>query len=367
MRSVIASAFVVGIAGSIGATANGDPPAPASAPTPQTAPASRAPGASPLDGLTPMPSSTTGISATPASGGTGDGTGAAPAPAPSTPELELPSTDETRAWDRFHLDFTGGAWFARVTGEVSADSPIKYDLADDLGLDSQEVSFAGDAEGRWRFLHFRLSGSSFRTSGGNSSTYANVFNGVVVQSGDPTASSLSMWNAGGDIGVDLWRPFADHPFPFGGFNEHNWRTNRVKGGGLGGDGGYRADLRLGAFVGARAFNTDLDFANLRSGQSTTLEQTWTAIYVGGRVTLDLWLRDHFALLERLSIDVDGSFGPAYPGSGTYFQVRAGVTMYPCDNFGVQFGYRLQKIHGDGGGQDLDANFAGLFVGGVLHF
>lgn len=286
-------------------------------------------------------------------------------PAGDTPVL--PPAEQLRAWDGFHLDLTAGAWFARVTGDVSAGGSLTFDLADDLGLTSQEVSFAGDIDARWRALHFRLSGSQFSTSGGSSAPFGTNFNGVVVRAGDPTETSLSMWNVGGDVGVDLWRPFADRPFALGGFDEHNATTNRVADGGLGGVGGYRADLRLGAFVGARAFNTDLDFSNLRTSQSTTLDETWTAIYVGGRVTVDIWLRDHFPLLERMSLDADGSFGPAYPGSGSYFQVRAGLTIYPCDNFGVQFGYRYQSIHAEGRGQDLDASFAGLFVGGVLHF
>lgn len=315
----------------------------------------------------PAPSTTSSISATPAPSTTSS-ISATPVPAKETaPTTELPPMDELRAWDRFHLDFTAGAWFARVTGEIAAGGSLNYNFANDLGLDSQEVSFAGDVEGRWRFLHFRISGSEFSTSGGSLSPFANNFNGVAVRAGDPTASNLSMWNAGGDVGIDLWRPYADQPFPLGGVNEHNWRTNRVANGGLGGDGGYKADLRLGALLGARAFNTDFDFTNLRTNQSTTLDQTWTAIYVGGRVTLDLWTREHFPLLERISIDADGSFGPAYPGSGSVFMVRAGLTMYPCDNFGIQFGYRYQKIHGESGGQDIDAAFAGLFVGGALHF
>jgi len=321
----------------------------------------------------PAPSTTASISATPsvASGATETESaavgGAATQTGASASTPELPPIGEMRAWDRLHVDLTTGAWFARVTGDVADASPVKYDLADDLGLSSMETSFAGDLEVRWRWLHFRVGGAEFSTSGGNASTPANVFNGVVVRNGDPTASSISMWNAGGDVGIDLWRPFADQPFPLGGDSERNWQRNRVATGGLGGDGGYKGDLRLGAFVGARAFNTEMDFANLRSGQATSFSQTFTAVYVGGRVTADIWMRDVFPLLERISIDADGAFGPSYPGSGSYFQVRAGLTMYPCDNFGIQVGYRLQKIDGETGGLDLDANFAGLFVGAVLHF
>lgn len=290
--------------------------------------------------------------------------------APVDPALELPPPGEVRAWDRFHLDFTAGLWLPRVTGDVSADSAYKYGLVSDLGLSSMEPSFAGELEARCRAFHVRVGGAQFETSGGNASTFGNTLNGLVIAPGDPTASTMSMWNFGGDIGVDLYRPLADHPFAFGDFDEVNWRTNRVangQAGGLGGVGGYKADLRLGAFVGVRAFNTDLSVSNLRTDLSTRLDETWTVVYVGGRATLDLYLRDSVPFLERISIDADASFGPAYPGSGSLVAVRAGVTAYPCDNFGIQFGYRLQKLDGDGAGQHLQANFAGLFVGGVLHF
>jgi len=364
--SIIVPTVVFALLAPAAAAMASDPPtsdAPTSSPpaaTPFTPSAVPAPEA---------PSRTASITATPASG-THAAPGEAAAPVSSAQEpasTDLPPLDEYRTWDGFHFDLTAGAWFARVTGDVSADSPIKYDLADDLGLSSQEVSFAGDLEARWRSLHFRFSGSEFRTSGGNTSTAANVLNGVIVRAGDPTASSLSMWNAGGDVGIDLFRLNADNRRTLAVVDEQGRTTEQVTHRGLGGAGGYAADMRLGAFFGARAFNTDLDFANLRTGRSTTLDQTWTAVYVGGRVTIDLWLRDHFPILERMSVDADASFGPAYPGSGSYFQVRAGITVFPCDNFGLQFGYRLQKIHGDGSGQDLDANFAGLFLGGALHF
>jgi len=285
---------------------------------------------------------------------------ASSAVAPSAaPAPELPGE---RAWDGFHLDLTAGLWLPRVTGDVDTDdSQMKYSLVDDLGLSSQDTAFAGEIEARWGAWHVRVGGSQFSTSGGNISTFANTLGGVRVFGGDPTASDLTMWNFGGDVGVDLWRPFADRPFPFGPESqwarEHNTRA----------DGGYKGDLRLGAFVGARAIGTDLDFVNLRTTQYGSIDETWTAVYVGGRVTVDIWLREHFPLLERISIDANASFGPVYPGTGSLVQVQAGITMYPCDNFGVQFGYRLLKMNGDGGGQNLDANFAGLFVGGVLHF
>ncbi len=284
-----------------------------------------------------------------------NGPGAARTPEPAVVPGERP-------WDQFHVDLTAGLWLPRVTGWVlTDDSSIKYDLPDDLGLSSMEPSFAGDIDLRWRAWHLRVGGSQFSTSGGNASTYGNALGGVVVAPGDPTASSLTMWNVGADLGVDLWRPFADQPFPLGDTTtwalEHNTRPG----------GGYWGDLRLGAFAGARVIGTDLDFADLRTAQSTSIDETWTAVYVGGRVSVDVWLRDLFPILERLSADVNGAFGALYPGSGSMFSVQAGLTLYPCDQFGVQIGYRLLKIDGDGGGQQLNANFAGLFVGGVVHF
>ncbi|MBX3355713.1 MAG: hypothetical protein KF724_08445 [Phycisphaeraceae bacterium] len=304
---------------------------------------------------------TTGIFAVPrqpAASGSND----APPP-PLAPELE----DELRAWDRLQVNLAAGAWFARVSGDVTVGNSLTYDLKSDLGLSSMETSFAGDLEVRWRFLNVRVGGSSFSTDGGSIAPFNNNFGGVNIVAGDPLASQFSMWNIGGEFGVDLYRPFADRPFPFGGVNEANRTKNRVADGGLGGPGGYRSDLRLGAFVGVRAINTDLEVTSLRTNQSTTLDQTWTAVYIGGRVSVDIWLRDVFPLLERMSIDADGAFGPAYPGTGSYYQVRAGLTVYPIDNLGVTFGYRLQNIQAKGRNQDLDASVAGLFVGGVLHF
>ncbi|MBM4112970.1 MAG: hypothetical protein FJ253_06295 [Phycisphaerae bacterium] len=298
------------------------------------------------------PSRTTGVSAHESTDGAAKtGTSNEPAVIPGE-----------RPWDQFHLDLTAGLWLPRVTGWVMTDdSSIKYDLPDDLGLSSLEPSFAGDIELRWRAWHLRVGGSQFSTSGGNASTYGNSLGGVVVAPGDPTASRLTMWNVGADFGVDLWRPLADQPFPLGETTtwalEHNTRPG----------GGYIADLRLNAFVGARVIGTNLDFTDLRTAQSASIDETWTAVYVGGRVDVDIWLRDLFPLLERMSVEAGGSFGALYPGSGDMFTVQAGVTLYPCDNFGVQIGYRLLKIEGDGGGQQLHANFAGLFVGGVLHF
>lgn len=290
-------------------------------------------------------------------------------PAPSSngldPAVESPSPPELpaeRAWDGFHLDLTAGLWLPRVTGSVDTDdSQYKYDLVNDLGLDGQDAAFAGEIEARAGPWRVRLGGSQFSVSGGNASTYANTLGGVRVRPGDPTAARLTMWNFGGDVGVDLWRPFADRPFPLGpesaSAREHNTRS----------DGGSKGDLRLGAFVGARAIGTDLDVVNLRTNRYASIDQSWTAVYVGGRVSVDVWLREHFPLLERINIDANASFGPVYPGSGSLVQIQAAITMFPCDNFGVQFGYRLFKMNGDGRGQNLDANVAGLFVGGVLHF
>ncbi len=274
------------------------------------------------------------------------------------PAGEEPADPGPRPSDGFRVDLAAALWLPRVTGTVQ-DGAYQYDLAPDLGLTDNAASFAGELELSWGPWHVSIEGDQFSTDGTNASTGGNTFAGVTINAGDPTATSFSYWMAGVDLGADLYRPFADQPFALG---KRKYNAANVNS-----EGGYKLDFVLGGFVGFRGVGVSQQVTNLRTGLSGSVDPDWGILLAGARVGADVWLKDVFPLLRSMKVDASAGFGPAWPGGGSFTAIQASITLYPCREFGIQMGYRLQALDMESGSYQIDSKVAGMFVGGVLHF
>jgi hypothetical protein len=275
---------------------------------------------------------------------------------------EMPMLDRSPEQPLFMLggqpvrvDLTAGAWLARLRGEV-AFGPLgtaRVDLNDTYGLDSLQGAFQGDLSLICRNWTLRLTGSTFGTDATQSAPDAGAFGNTAYAAGDTLQSSFDFYSWGVDVQSWVWRPLSAQQFP--------WDAP-VSGEDLGGD------LQILAIVGGRGFGIRQQVQNITAGGSSTYDQSFGTIIVGGGVDVRVDLKDRVGFLDHLQVMASGTWGPSWPGSqGSYVEVRVGLTAWITRNLGVLFGYRYTDMDFTQGDYRFSGNVAGLMVGGSLRF
>ena len=253
------------------------------------------------------------------------------------------------------LELTAGAWLARLRGNASYGplSTTQLDLNDAYGLDGLEGAFQGDLSLRWKNWSLRFTGSEFSTDATQAATGAGAFGTTAFAAGDSLQSRFSFYSWGVDVQSWVWRPLSKQQFP--------WQAE-VPDENLGGD------LQVLAIVGGRGFGVNQQVTNATSGLSSTYDNTFGTVIVGGGVDLIVDLRGRVSFLDRLEFGATGTWGPAWPGDGcSETEVRAALTAWLCGNAGVFVGYRYTDLELTQGGYAFSGNIAGLLLGGTIRY
>lgn len=295
---------------------------------------------------------------------------AAPAAPPTTtspPAIAQPIADDApralpdppRPSEGIHFRLTADAWFPRLDGTTS-NGGASIDLGDGLDLEDTEPTIDGVAEFRWNRWQLAISGFAFGTNGTVQASEPLSWGGVAVATGDSVNSSFDLDSAAFEAGYALWRPLADQPWPWSETvrNVRNTAPN----------GDYRGDLSFVPFAGGRWFGIDQDLRNATTGASADFSSSWLALYGGLRLELAIRMPKEVPFLDRLVIGASGAFGGVVAGgSGTYYQVRAGLDLYITHNIAISGGYQLIELDADEDAFELDGGLQGLWVGATVWF
>lgn len=275
--------------------------------------------------------------------------------APTARELPPPP----RPSEGVHFRFTADAWFPRLDGDVSFRG-AEIDVGDDLDLDGTETTFDARLDvrfGRWRL---GLSGYSYETSGSVAARSAYTFGGVAVNSGDAVRSDYSIDSIAFEAGFALWRPLSDQPWPW----SKSVRNERNVDAESGGD--YRGDLSFVPLAGVRWIGLEqrLD----APGGTARFEGDWLAIYGGLGLELVIRTPETIPFLDRIVISGSAAVGGVISGgSGSMWQVRAGIDLFITPNIALSGGYQLLEVDADEGGYDASVGLQGLWVGATISF
>ncbi|MFM7809829.1 MAG: hypothetical protein ACKPEA_18175 [Planctomycetota bacterium] len=253
------------------------------------------------------------------------------------------------------LDLTAGAWLARLRGNVAFGpiSTTQVDVNDAYGLDAYEGAFQGDLSLRWKNWVVRFTGSEFSTDATQAATAAGAFGTTAYALGDSLQSKFSFYSWGIDVQSWVWRPLSKQQFP--------WQA-AVPDENLGGD------LQILAIVGGRGFGVNQQVTNAATASSSTYDNTFGTVIVGGGVDLLVDLRGRVSFLDRLEFSATGTWGPAWPSDGcSETEIRATLTAWLCGNAGVFFGYRYTYLELADGDYRFSGDVAGLIVGGSLRW
>lgn len=267
--------------------------------------------------------------------------------------------DPPRQSEQIHFRFTADVWFPRLDGTTS-NGGSSIDLGSGLDLNSTEATFDGTAELRWNRWELALSGFAFDTSGTVTTATPISWGGVTAATGDSVSSSFDLDSVAFEAGYALWRPLSDQPWPWDEpvRNARNTAPN----------GDYRGDLSLVPFAGGRWLGIDQDFTNGSTGASASFSSSWLALYGGLRLELAIRMPKEVPFLDRLVISAGGAFGGVVAGgSGTYYQVRAGLDLYVTYNIALSAGYQLIEIDASEDSFDLNGGLQGLWVGATVWF
>jgi hypothetical protein len=253
------------------------------------------------------------------------------------------------------VDLLAGVWLPRLGGTSSLNGSGALDLAEDYQLDSMENVLNAELTIRkGEFFDLLFSGFGSSTDALTSFATAGSFGPVAIAPGDTVRSSADITSLNAELGLNLWRPYTRTPQVV---DEYDNRTA---------DGRYVADLRLTPLLGIRFIDASQAVTNVTASTTATGEGEWLAAYAGFQVTCD-W-RPEPSWLRLVRFQGGFGLGPALGGDGGFmWQVRAGLTVHPTENFGLTLGYRLLELSVENDGWELDGGLQGLFVAGSIRF
>ncbi|UCD74057.1 MAG: hypothetical protein JSV91_09720 [Phycisphaerales bacterium] len=131
--------------------------------------------------------------------------------------------------------------------------------------------------------------------------------------------------------------------------------------------GENAALSFSALLGLRWLDVDQSVESLDFGGVEETGGEWLAGSLGMRVNLQYEPDPAWWIMKRLEIDVAAGAGPALDGSGTFWQIRGGMTAYVTEQIGFTLGYRLLEMDLSKDEYDLDGGMKGLFIAGTVRF
>lgn len=275
--------------------------------------------------------------------------GAPPAAAPPALAPEPPPPQS------LHADLLVGVWLSRLGGTSALNGSAALDLAADYQLNGMDNSPNAELTIRkGEFYDLLLSGFGFSSDSLVAFPVNGSFGPVAIAQGDAVQSSFDITSLNAELGFNVWRPYTKTPQLV---DKYHNRTA---------DGHYVADLRLTPLLGARFIEASQTVTNLTAGTAAGGEGDWLAVYGGFQMTCD-W-RPELTWLRLVRFQGSFALGPALGGDGGFmWQVRAGITAHPTENFGITLGYRLVELNVENDGWELDGGLQGLFIAGSIRF
>ncbi len=257
-----------------------------------------------------------------------------------------------------------GVWVPRLTGTAQVGAGgTQFALNTDLAVGDDTAGVAGEfavSTGRWRFggLGFAVS-----ESGTDDARVGGAFGGVGISAGDTISGSYSAWMAGAEVAYQLWRPFADEPWPWDGAGSNRAQAGSI----LGSNGRPLFDVQLLVLGGALAFHYEQELTNDTAGGTGSFERTIAAPYAGAGLDMRIGLDGRVPLVQDVRVYAMAGAGPSIPDAEIVWMVRIGIAAMVDTNIGVEFGYRLFDFDLSDGPSQVDAGIRGIFGAVSIRF
>ena len=262
------------------------------------------------------------------------------------------ATPDLHQEETYEFTFTAGGWVPRALGEVGLGfDPGVFDLTieESFDLDNSEGIFNAELtmvkNDLWQI---DLSGFDFSTE--TTATFAEFgeFGDLVLNPGDAYFSSFDVTSADVEIGYWLFQVCRMGMSPDG------LRDCRV-------------DFRFAPYFAMRYVDIDHRVEVLGEGAEDAGGE-WVGVLAGMNLQMRYRVPDSIPLIQ--TVEIDGSFavGPAVGGDGgAMSHIRAGITAFLNDHFGLTFGYRLVHFVVENDDYELNGGLQGLFFGGTFRF
>jgi hypothetical protein len=252
----------------------------------------------------------------------------------------------------YEFTFTAGGWVPRALGEVGLGvDPELFDLTieESFDLDNSEGIFNAELtmvkDDRWQIA---FSGFDFATETTAIFGETAPFGDLVLNPGDAYFSSFDVTSAAVEVGY--------------------WQFEVCREGTLAdGTRECRVDLRFAPFVGMRYLDVDHHLEVFGEGVEEAGGE-WVGVLAGMNLLMRFRVPDSTPLIEIMQIDGSLALGPAIGGDGgAMAHVRAGLTAFFNDHFGLTFGYRLIHFVVENDEYEINGGLQGLFFGGTFRF
>jgi hypothetical protein len=256
------------------------------------------------------------------------------------------------AGDRYDFTFTAGGWVPRALGEVGLGfdtDAFDLTLEESFDLDNSEGIFNAEIalikNDGWQI---ELSGFDFSTETSASFAQFARFGDLVLNPGDAYRSSFDVTSAAVEVGYWLFDVCRM------GMSADGTRECRV-------------DFRFAPYVGMRYLDIDHHIEVIGEG-SEDAGGEWVGVLGGMNLQMRYRVPDSFPLIEIVEINGSLAAGPAIGGDGgAAAHIRAGITAFFNDHFGLTFGYRLVHFVVENDEYELNGGLQGLFFGGTFRF
>lgn len=251
---------------------------------------------------------------------------------------------------RFSLQITAGAWLPRLNGSarLGPSANAQYiDFENRLQLDDLEPSVNGEVlltvDDDWQLF---FSGFDFSTDDEGVFAGFSDFGSLSLSDGDRYRASFDASSYALEWMVPLLEPRGSIAGPAEGEN---------------------TALSFSGLLGLRWIDVDQSVELLDLGGREDTGGEWLTAAFGLRMNLQYEPDPSWWIIKRLEMGVAGAIGPAITESGWFWQIRAGMTGYFTDQFGLTFGYRLLQMDLTDGEYELDGGMMGVFVAGTIRF
>ncbi|MCH2143949.1 MAG: hypothetical protein MK082_02255 [Phycisphaerales bacterium] len=253
---------------------------------------------------------------------------ASPAP-PEPPQVDRPSED-------LRVEITPTAWFPRLIGTYAiGPEGTELNVETDTYLHESELAFQGELDYRFDAWSLRILGTEFSTSGSGILEASARVAGTDVAAGSDWSSTYSQWSIGAEVGLALWQPFADRPFPW------SAPTERVDNSGPEAD--YLVEFRIGPRLGFRYLHVDQVFQSTAADVDYRFDGGVAALVLGVVVETEVDTRPIVPFLDSIAIEAGFTVSPLLAGgSGNLSSIEASLRAYLTPSASLVFGFRLQR-------------------------
>ena len=273
---------------------------------------------------------------------------------PPVADVVPADASENGAGLNIDIEFVAGVWLPRLGGDAKLDSGAggsDIDVEHQLDLHDVEPTLALDLTLGVPDVAFRASGFAFSTEGDGtfqprpSAAPSQQFGDLTLTAGDAFESDFDMWSAAIEVQLRVFN-----------IAEGLTRDNE------------NVSISLIPILGARWLRVEQSITV--GGTSEDADAQWIFAQIGGALALDWRLPIDMPLVERVSLHVASSFGPALStgkATGSAWEVRGGLSIAFTDNIAGTIGYRLVNVNAEDDDYELDAGLQGLFFAGSIRF